>query len=113
MDCIKNKIAGRRYFRRLGADGEVIFDNDARVRILSCLKQNQELKEEEENLDELLKARSVELGKPIQMSGALTANWSGQREIIRDQCLVVRSGSRFYVVRVPHVTLFTDFGFQL
>ena len=90
------------YLRRLAADGEVIYSDDTRVRILSCLKENKELKEEErrgthtsgivievggrkiaiyangrrhagENLDELLKARSAELGRPIQMSDALAA----------------------------------------
>jgi transposase len=40
-----------------------------------------------ENLDELLKARSAELGKPIQMSDALAANWSGQEETIEAKCL--------------------------
>lgn len=35
------------YLRRLAADGEVICSDDTRVRILSCLKENKELKEEE------------------------------------------------------------------
>ena len=104
------------YLRRLAADGEVIYSDDTRVKILSCLKENKELKEEErrgthtsgivieiggrkialyangrrhagENLDELLKARSAELGRPIQMSDALAANWSGQEETVEAKCL--------------------------
>jgi transposase len=104
------------YLRRLAADGEVIYSDDTRVRILSCLKENKELREEErrgtytsglvievggrkiaiytnsrrhagENLDELLKARSAELGRPIQMADALAANWSGQEETVEAKCL--------------------------
>jgi hypothetical protein len=104
------------YLRRLAADGEVIYSDDTRVRILSCLKENKDLKEEErrgtqtsgmvievggrkiaiyansrrhagENLDELLKARSAELGRPIQMADALAANWSGQEETVEAKCL--------------------------
>ena len=104
------------HLRRLAADGEVIYSDDTRVKILSCLKENKELKEEErrgtqtsgmvvevggrkialyangrrhagENLDELLKARSAELGRPIQMSDALAANWSGREETVGAKCL--------------------------
>jgi len=104
------------YLRRLAADGEVIYSDDTRVRILSCLKENKNRKEEDrrgthtsgivveiggrkialyangrrhagENLDELLKARSADLGRPIQMSDALAANWSGQEETIEAKCL--------------------------
>jgi transposase len=104
------------YLRRLAADGEVIYSDDTRVRILSCLKENRELKEEDrrgtqtsglvievggrkialyansrrhagENIDELLKARSAELGRPIQMADALAANWSGREETIEAKCL--------------------------
>jgi hypothetical protein len=104
------------YLRRLAADGEVIYSDDTRVRILSCLKENKDLKEEDrrgtqtsglvieiggrkiaiyangrrhagENIDELLKARSAELGKPIQMADALAANWSGQEETVEAKCL--------------------------
>jgi hypothetical protein len=104
------------YLRRLAANGEVIYSDDTRVRILSCLKENKDLKEEErrgtqtsgmvievggrkiaiyansrrhagENLDELLKARSAELGRPIQMADALAANWSGQEETVEAKCL--------------------------
>ncbi len=104
------------YLRRLAANGEVIFSDDTRVKILSCLKENRELKESErratnttgmvievgghrialyangrrhagENLDELLKGRNAELGKPIQMSDALAANWSGEEETVEAKCL--------------------------
>lgn len=102
--------------RRMAADGEVIYSDDTRVKILSCLKENEELEENErratqtsgivvevsghwialyangrrhagENLDELLKERSVELEAPIQMSDALPANWSGEEETIEAKCL--------------------------
>jgi hypothetical protein len=104
------------YLRRLAANGEVIFSDDTRVKILSCLKENKDLKEEErratqttgmvieaggqrialyangrrhagENLDDLLKGRSADLGRPIQMSDALAANWSGDEETIEARCL--------------------------
>ncbi len=86
------------------------------MRILSCLKENKDLKEEDrrgtqtsglvievggrkiaiyansrrhagENIDELLKARSADLGRPIQMADALAANWSGQEETVEAKCL--------------------------
>src|SRR5215467_2223210 len=40
-----------------------------------------------ENLGELLKARSAELGRPIQMSDALAANWSSRKETVEAKCL--------------------------
>ncbi|HMY70923.1 MAG TPA: hypothetical protein PLQ88_03755, partial [Blastocatellia bacterium] len=108
------------YLRRLAADGEVIFSDDTRVKILSCLKEKKELKESErratntsgmvievgghrialyangrrhagENLDELLKVRSADLGRPIQMSDAPAANWSGEEETIEAKCLTARA----------------------
>lgn len=104
------------YLQRMAADGEVIYSDDTRVRILSCLKENEELEEEErratnttgmvvevggrkialytngrrhagENLDELLRKRSAELESPVQMSDALAANWSGEEETIEAKCL--------------------------
>jgi hypothetical protein len=104
------------YLQRLAADGEVVYSDDTRVKILSCIKENEELEEEErratqtsgivvklgerwialyangrrhagENLDELLKKRSAELEAPIQMSDALAANWSGEEETIEAKCL--------------------------
>ena len=104
------------HLQRLAADGEVIYSDDTRVRILSCLKENEELEEGErrvtqttgmvvevgerlialyvngrqhagENLDQLLQQRSAELEMPIQMSDALAANWSGDAETIESKCL--------------------------
>jgi len=40
-----------------------------------------------ENIDELLKDRSAELGRPIQMADALAANWSGREETVEAKCL--------------------------
>jgi hypothetical protein len=40
-----------------------------------------------ENLEELLKQRRAGLPKPIQMSDALAANWSGKEEVIGAKCL--------------------------
>jgi transposase len=104
------------YLRRLAADGAVIYSDDTRVKILSCLQEDKQLKKEErratntsglvievggqrialyangrqhagECLDELLKGRSAELGMPIQMADALAANWSGDEETIQAKCL--------------------------
>ena len=104
------------HLRRMAADGEVVYSDDTRVKILSCLKENEELEEEErratqtsgivvkvgghwialyangrrhagENLDELLKKRSAGLETPIQMADALAANWSGEEETIEAKCL--------------------------
>lgn len=104
------------HLRQLAANGEVIFSDDTRVKILSCLKENKELKESErratnttgmvievggqrialytngrrhagENLADLLKGRRADLGRPIQMSDALPANWSGEEETIEAKCL--------------------------
>src|SRR5215510_4834380 len=103
------------HLRRMAADGEVVYSDDTRVKILSCLKENEELEEERratqtsgivvkvgshwialyangrrhagENLDELLKKRSAGLETPIQMADALAANWSGEEETIEAKCL--------------------------
>jgi transposase len=104
------------YLRRLAADGRVLYSDDTRVRILSCLKEDKELKKEErratntsglvieaggqrialytngrqhagECLDELLKGRSADLETPIQMADALAANWSGAEKTIQAKCL--------------------------
>lgn len=104
------------YLQRLAANGEVIYSDDTRVRILSCLKEDKQLKKEErratntsglvievggqrialyangrqhagENLDELLKERSPTLDRPIQMADALAANWSGEQETVQAKCL--------------------------
>jgi transposase len=104
------------YLRRLAADGRVIYSDDTRVKILSCLKEDKQLKKEErratnttglvveagghrialyangrqhagECLDELLKGRSAGLEAPIQMADALAANWSGEQETVQAKCL--------------------------
>lgn len=104
------------HLQGLAANGEVIYSDDRRVKILSCLKEDEELEEGEtratnttgvvvevggrkialytngrqhtgENLDELLKQRSADLERPIQMSDALAANWSGAAETIEAKCL--------------------------
>lgn len=96
------------YLQRLAADGEVVYSDDTRVKILSCIKENEELEEEErratntsgivvklggrwialyvngrrhagENLDELLKKRSAELEAPIQMSDAFPGQLERRR----------------------------------
>jgi hypothetical protein len=94
----------------------------ANDRDYSCLKENKDLKEEDrrgtqtsglvieaggrkiaiyansrrhagENNDELLKARSAVLGRPIQMADALAANWSGQENTVEAKCLATEPNS--------------------
>jgi len=102
------------HLERLGANGEVMHTDDTRVRILSCLKEDQEEKGREtntsgivvkvgerkiafylsgrrhagENFAELLKQRRAGLGRPFQMSDALAANTSVEREVISGYCLI-------------------------
>jgi hypothetical protein len=102
------------YLERLGAQGEVMHTDDTGVRILSCLKEDQEEKGREtnttgivvkvgerkiafymsgrrhagENLAELLKARNAGLERPFQMSDALAANTSVEKEVRSGYCLV-------------------------
>lgn len=99
---------------RLAAQGEVIYTDDTAVRILSCLKEDQEEKGRKtstsgivvkvgsrrlalymsgrshagENLAQLIKKRSSGLEKPFQMSDALAANTSVEKEVISGYCLV-------------------------
>jgi transposase len=97
------------------ANGEVIHTDDTPVKILSCLKEDQEEDVERratntsgmvvkttaghlialyasgrrhagENLDQLLEGRAEELGPPIQMADALAANWKGKRPRIAAKC---------------------------
>lgn len=98
---------------RLGADGELMHTDDTWVRILACLKEDEKEKGRAtntsgivvkagerkialyfsgrhhagENLAELLKKRSAELGRPIQMSDALAANTSVEKNVISGHCL--------------------------
>ncbi len=95
------------------AAGEIMHTDDTRVRILSCLKEDEEEKGRAtntsgilvkagarkialyfsgrrhagENLAELLKLRADELARPIQMSDALAANSSVEKEVITSYCL--------------------------
>ena len=99
---------------RQAAAGEVMHTDDTRVRILSCLKEDEEEKgratntsgivvktgEQKivlyfsgrrhagENLAELLKLRADKLSRPIQMSDALAANTSVEKGVITAYCLV-------------------------
>jgi len=104
------------YLRKLAAQGEVLYSDDTRVRILTLMKENEQKSESErrgmhttgivsevsgrpitlyassrrhagENLDELLKARSPGLSLPIQMGDAAASNWSGAFETIISKCL--------------------------
>jgi transposase len=110
--------------RRLAANGEVIHIDDTRVKILSCLKEDRKRKKEDrratntsamlikvgdrkialyasgrrhagENLEDLLKTRSAELPRPIQMSDALANNWAGEQETIGSKCLA-RARRKFF-----------------
>lgn len=101
------------HLERLGANGEVMHTDDTGVRILSCLKEDQEEKGREtntsgivvkvgarkiafylsgrrhagENFAELLKKRQAGLERPFQMSDALAANTSVEKEVISGYCL--------------------------
>lgn len=98
---------------RLAANGELLHTDDTWVRILSCLKEDEEKKGRAtqtsgivvkaagrkialyfsgrhhagENLAELLKKRDQELGRPFQMSDALAANSSGGNDVVHLFCL--------------------------
>src|SRR5262245_58044389 len=98
---------------RLAAGGEVMHTDDTWVRILSCLKEDKEEKGRAtntsgivvkaggrkialylsgrrhagENLAELLTKREEGLARPIQMSDALAANTSVDKNVIRAYCL--------------------------
>ncbi|HYJ86836.1 MAG TPA: IS66 family transposase [Pyrinomonadaceae bacterium] len=98
---------------RLAAGGEVMHTDDTRVRILSCLKEDKEEKGRAtqtsgivvkaggrkialylsgrrhagENLAKLLEKREEGLARPIQMSDALAANTSVEKNVIRAYCL--------------------------
>src|SRR5262245_9228848 len=98
---------------RLAAGGEVMHTDDTWVRILSCLKEDKEEKgrvtntsgiqvkaggrkialylsgrrHTGENLAELLAKRDERLARPIQMSDALAANMSVEKNVISAYCL--------------------------
>src|SRR5262245_23978737 len=101
------------HLMRLAAGGEVMHTDDTWVRILSCLKEDKEEKGRAtqtsgivvkvggrkialylsgrrhagENLAELLTKREEGLTPPIQMSDALAANTSVEKNVIRAYCL--------------------------
>jgi hypothetical protein len=101
------------HLMRQAANGEVIHTDDTGVRILSCLKEDEKEKGRAtqtsgivvkvgahkialylsgrhhagENLAELLKKRSGELGRPLQMSDALAANTSVEKNVTSGYCL--------------------------
>ncbi len=104
------------HLRSLAAQGQVLYGDDTRVKILSCLKENKQLSDKQrrglqtsgivsrlgdqqivlytsgrrhagENLDELLRLRSRELAAPLQMGDALAVNWSREFETVVCKCL--------------------------
>jgi hypothetical protein len=101
------------HLERLGANGELMHTDDTWVRILSCLKEDQEEKGREtntsgivvkvgelkiafymsgrrhagENFADLLKKREAGLKKPFQMSDASAANTSVEKNVISGYCL--------------------------
>jgi transposase len=101
------------HLMRLAAGGEVMHTDDTWVRILSCLKEDKEEKGRAtntsgivvkaggrkialylsgrrhagENLAELLAKRDERLARPIQMSDALAANTSVEKNVVRAYCL--------------------------
>jgi hypothetical protein len=102
------------HLERLGANGEVMHTDDTPVRILSCLKEDQEEKGREtntsgivvkagsrriafylsgrrhagENFAELLTKRNAGQKRPFQMSDALAANTSVEKNVISGYCLI-------------------------
>lgn len=98
---------------RQAASGEVIHTDDTRVRILSCLQEDRKEKGRAtqtsgmvvkagewrialylsgrrhagENLAELLEKRAEGLAPPIQMSDALSANTSVEKDVMSAYCL--------------------------
>jgi transposase len=114
---------------RLGAQGEVMHTDDTGVKILSCLKEDQEKKGREtntsgivvkvggrkiafymsgrrhagENFAELLKKRNEGLEKPFQMSDALAANTSVEKEVRSGYCLV-HARRKVYELREEYPT---------
>jgi transposase len=104
------------YLYRMAAQGKLYYVDDTKVTILSCLKEDQHLDEEErratqtsgivvkddeghhvqlyfsgrkhagENLDDLLARRKPELGPPLKMSDALAANGKKKAVTIDAKC---------------------------
>ena len=106
------------HLERLGAQGEVMHTDDTWVRILSCMKEDQEEKGREtntsgivvkvgelkiafymsgrrhagENFADLLKKRQAGIKKPFQMSDASASNTSVEKNVISCYCLTRRLG---------------------
>lgn len=117
------------HLQRLGAQGEVMHTDDTGVKILSCLKEDQEEKGREtntsgivvkagsrkiafylsgrrhagENLAELLRKRNAGLEKPFQMSDALSANTSVEKKVISGYCLT-HARRKVYELREDYPT---------
>ncbi len=104
------------HLRKLAAQADLLYADDTRVKILSCLKENKQLADGErrglqttgivakvdgrqialytsgrrhagENIDELLRQRAAHLPPPKQMGDALCSNWSREFETIICKCL--------------------------
>ena len=104
------------HLQKLAAQADLLYADDTRVKILSCLKENKHLAEGErrglqttgivatvdgrqialytsgrrhagENIDELLRQRAAHLPRPKQMGDALSANWSREFETVICKCL--------------------------
>src|SRR6266542_1103773 len=114
--------------KRQAADGKVFYGDDTPVRILELMKENKEKKPGErvgmqtsgivvqtkegawialymsgrkhagENLEELYEMRAPGLEPPIQMSDALSSNWSGEKERIQAVCLA-HARRKFWEIR--------------
>jgi transposase len=114
--------------RRQAADGKVFYGDDTPVRILELMKENKEKEPGErvgmqtsgivvqtkegalialymsgrkhagENLEDLYEMRAPGLEPPIQMSDALAANWSGEKERIQAVCLA-HARRKFWEIR--------------
>ncbi len=119
--------------RRQAADGRVFHGDDTPARILELMKENEEKEAGErvgmqtsgivvqtkegalialymsgrkhagENLEELYEMRSPGLELPIQMSDALAANWSGEKERIQGVCLA-HARRKFWEIRSLYPT---------
>lgn len=104
------------HLRALAAQGQVLYGDDTRVKILSCLKENKRLQEHArrglqttgivsqvdghrvvlyasgrkhagENIDDLLRSRARGLLPPLQMGDAQAANWTSEFETVVCKCL--------------------------
>jgi hypothetical protein len=117
------------HLERLAAQGEVLYTDDTRVRILSCLKEDHKEQGRKtftsgivvkvgsrsvafymsgrrhagENLAQLLTKRQAGLEKPFQMSDALSANTSVEKEVTSGYCLI-HARRKVYELREDYPT---------